>query len=202
MFWLLLFELFFISAWVKGDDYHLVWEPFWVKSIWQWMNEHLMVEPPIFKDWKFFSAEIRDTMFANQYPNDAAFLATPLAKSGFIFHFWRMLSFVPIFFCLYIVLSQAIDWLGMTKVSPANIHGIGRFIFSSVATLIMVTILFTTVFVIIVGITLNMQVMLSPTFRIQVLPYEIVIMINNIFALKLLQGWGVFWKQVWLKFFG
>ncbi len=141
-------------------------------------------------------------MFVNQYPNDAVFLATPLAKSGFIFHFWRMLSFIPIFFCLYIVLSQAIDWLGMTKVSPANIHGIGRFIFSSIATLIMVTILLATIFMILTDVTYNMQVMVSSSLWLKILPYAVVIVINNIFALKLLYGWGVFWKRVWLKFFG
>lgn len=202
LFWILLFELFFINAWVKGEDCHLAWQPFWIEAIWQWMNEHINL-PPLNINRDIFDVELKGTIFSGKYTNEEVLLNTPLAKSGFIFNFWRILTFIPVLVCLYVILSQAIDWLGMTKINPANIHSVGSFIWSSIATLIMSVLLFATLFVGLSATTLiYIPTVLGNDYWLNIVVLYIMMIINNIFALKLLWGWGIFWKRILLKFFG
>lgn len=201
LFWILLFELFFIHAWVKGEDHHLVWQPFWVDAIWQWMSGHVNF-PPLNIDRDIFMIDMENTIFAGSYINEQALLNTPLAKSGFIFHFWRILTFIPILLCLYIILVQAIDWLGMTKINPANIHGVGEFIWSSLATFVLLLITLGILSTLSLILEFSMPTVLGNSIWLNKIGFYMMMFVNILLFLKLVYGWGIFWKHVWLNFFG
>lgn len=132
--WCALFELFFISAWVK--DLMLIWQPVWIQWIIEFMTANLNL-PPLNIDRKFFLLDLKGSIFATQFADEQAFLASPLGDVALVFQFWRTLSFFPILAALIILLWKPIDWLGMSRLDPRYINGVGKFIWCSVISLFM-----------------------------------------------------------------
>ena len=132
--WCALFELFFISAWVK--DLMLIWQPVWIQWIIEFMTANLNL-PPLNIDRKFFDLYLKNSILAKQFTDEQAFLASPLGDVALVFQFWRTLSFFPILAAFIILLWKPIDWLGMTRLDPRYINGVAKFIWCSVISLFM-----------------------------------------------------------------
>lgn len=70
--WFALFELFFVSAWVK--DGQLIWQPEWVNSIIAWVRENTTL-PPLYVDRKLFTLKLdTDGFLATMFANEKDFL--------------------------------------------------------------------------------------------------------------------------------
>ena len=111
--WFALFEIFFVSAWVK--DLQLVWQPEWVNKIIAWAHENTSL-PPNHREWKLFHLTIRfDNILSTQFKTEGDFLASEMGKVVVLFHVWRALIFFPTLFMLYMLIGKAIDWLGMNQ---------------------------------------------------------------------------------------
>ena len=81
--------------------------------------------------------DLKGSIFATQFADEQAFLASPLGDVALVFEFWRTLSFFPILAALIILLWKPIDWLGMSRLDPRYINGVGKFIWCSVISLFM-----------------------------------------------------------------
>ena len=129
--WCALFELFFISAWVK--DLILVWQPAWIQWVIEWMTANLNL-PPLNIDRKFFDLSLKDSIFEKQFLNEQTFLASPLGDVALVFQFWRAMIFLPILTVLILLLWKPID---LTRLDPRYISGIGTFLWCSLISFFM-----------------------------------------------------------------
>lgn len=118
--WCAIFELFFISAWVK--DLQLIWQPEWIKSIIAWMENHINT-PPLNQDRKFFYITIDSNNFLSKFfSSEKEFLESSYGSSVMVFHFFRFFENCIILFCLCILLWDLSDWLGMKRVVPRTVN--------------------------------------------------------------------------------
>ena len=109
--WFALFELFFVSAWVKNGQ--LIWQPEWVNSIIVWVKNNTAL-PPIHLDNKlFFISFGSDSPLGKIFKTEQELLASPLGEMLLLFKFWRAMTFFPTLFMLFVVLGKMIDWLGL-----------------------------------------------------------------------------------------
>ena len=111
--WFALFEIFFVSAWVK--DLQLVWQPEWVNKIIAWVHDNTTF-PPLNVDRKIFILKLdKDGFFIKNFQSEQEFLASELGDVIVFFHLWRVLIFFPTVFMLYVLMGKVIDWLGMNQ---------------------------------------------------------------------------------------
>ncbi|TXJ02960.1 MAG: hypothetical protein E6Q26_04560 [Acinetobacter sp.] len=190
--WCALFELFFISAWVK--DLTLIWQPFWIQWIIDWMTANLNL-PPLNIDRKFFLLDLEGSVFEKQFVNEQAFLASPLGDVALVFQFWRALIFFPILTALIILLWKPIDWLGMTRLDPRYINGVGKFLWCSVISLFMPIFLWGGVLGLLQVTDSLVLMALSKSMWLENF-YLNAMFILIIFSLKIFVGWLHFWQRI------
>ena len=70
-FVIMLFELFYLNAWMKEGI--LVWQPEWVNSIIAWVKSHTNT-PPLNIDRDIFDLDISDTPFKQFFANEQEFM--------------------------------------------------------------------------------------------------------------------------------
>lgn len=199
IFCILLMDLFILHAWTVGSDRHLVWKPDWVQSIINFVHAHLDL-PPLSKNDGFFILNLDNSYLKRHYANEAVLVASPLADSGFLYHMWRVITIIPLLVCIKIIIWKALDWLGATQVNPKNITGVRSFIWSSLATLIMVFMMLVTPFAYLMGTTfMSLPVMYSPGTWAEQTAMELLAFANVILGIKLTLGWFSFWKRVFSK---
>lgn len=129
-----LFEVFFISAWVK--DLALVWEPRWASVLIEWAISHTNT-PPLNVDRDLFGIDIKDDSFPIfGYGTDAEFLQSKHGYALMLFHCFRAVAFFLILTCFYHLLWK---WVGssITSISPKNIDNIFKFMATSFLTFMM-----------------------------------------------------------------
>lgn len=192
--WCALFELFFISAW--GKDLTLIWQPIWIQWIIEFMTANLNL-PPLNIDRKFFVLDLEESIFEKQFTDEQAFLASPLGHMALVFHFWRAITFFPILAALIILLWKPIYWLGMTRLDPRYINGVGKFIWCSFISFFM--------FIFLLG---GVGLLLS-TSDITPMALSKVMWLDNfwrnsffifiIFSLNIFIGWFYFWKRIYIN---
>ncbi|ULJ68776.1 hypothetical protein MIS45_08295 [Wielerella bovis] len=110
-----LFEIFFISAWVK--DLTLVWQPDWVMGIAEWIRANTTL-PPLNVDRKLFMLDIHTSssiLLRQMYETEYDFLNSDFGIATLFFHFIRALNFFPILIAIYLVLSNVLGWVGLNK---------------------------------------------------------------------------------------
>lgn len=199
LFWMMLFELFFINAWVKGDEYQLVWKPDWANSAIDWIKGNTAL-PPLGKHSPFFTLKFDDTIFQSQFPDEQAFLTTDFADSALLFHFWRVIKFIPTLVMMGILLWTPFEWLGMKQISARYVTSFWRLIWSGIATFFMLLLTMGLIIMFLMNITYSMRYMLSNDAWLGSLSY----MVGYCFilwTLILVAGWGYFWQRVfrWVK---
>ena len=113
-----LFEVFFISAWVK--DLTLVWEPRWATSVIEWVRDNTTL-PPMNVDRKLFLLDISsssDKLLHTMYDSEVEFLDSNFGHSTLLFHFFRALAFFPTLYATYLIFANMIGWSGTNKFKP------------------------------------------------------------------------------------
>lgn len=133
-----LFEVFFILAWVK--DMALVWEPNWANVLIEWVRDNTnFVSDKDRIGYKLFSVRIKssDEELYKLYTSEREFLASSFGAATALFQVFR--TFVGLPFSLLsmaMILWRPVEWLGFTRLDPRHIHSFGSFIFSSIATFV------------------------------------------------------------------
>jgi hypothetical protein len=191
--WCAIFELFFISAWVK--DLTLIWQPAWIQWIIEWMTANLNL-PPLNVDRKLFMLDLDGTILAKQFADEQAFLASPLGDVALVFQFWRALSFFPILAALIILLWKPIDWLGMTRLDPRYINGIGKFLWCSFISFFMFLMFVAAVYGLMRSLDFVVVMVLSKQMWLEYF-WKNAFFIFLIFSLKIFVGWFYFWQSVY-----
>lgn len=129
--WCVLFEIFFISAWVK--DLALVWQPAWVDAIIGWVRGHTNL-PPLNENRDIFVLWIDGSgkeFLKARFDSEQAFLDSAFGQSAMLFHFWHAISFFPILGSLIVLFWQLLGWAGLSRLNPETIGGIKGFLWRS-----------------------------------------------------------------------
>lgn len=197
IFAILLWEILFIFCWVDADG-ALVWQPDWVKAVAQWVGEHAGNRH---QNGKFFifilDQEKINRMTALGYPQikDANFFNLPFGHSVLFFHAWRAVSYPIVLLCSGVVLWRSLDWLGMERMNPRNIHGAGRFIWCSIISPFMLAFLFC-ISLPMLGVSFFTLFSIVPELWVSHLKFYICCAVFSLLALKFFWGWLQFWKRV------
>ena len=120
----LLFETFVLGVWLREGA--LVWRPAWLGGVIDWLRAHsgALHDATIAPGW--FNIEIRDTVFAAQFADTAAFLASPVAD-GVLLFLGLQLCFSPLMvLAAYPLLSRLLDEAGFAAVAPRTLWAHGR----------------------------------------------------------------------------
>ena len=189
-----LFEVFFISAWVK--DMALVWEPRWASVLIEWVRANTDFVSDEGVNRQLFAARIKpsDVELYQLYTSERAFLASDFGGATALFQVVRSFCFPLIVFSLATIIWRPLDWLGGLSVDPRNIHSVGSFIFSSVATLVAN---FFSVFCFFYYRALDESA--TMLLGIDFWKDNFFLNFNFVFtalAIKFIIGWFVFWKQI------
>ena len=113
---LLLFETFVLGVWLREGA--LVWRPAWLDGVIDWLRAHsgALHDATIAPGW--FNIEIRDTVFAAQFADTAAFLASPVADGVLLFLGLQLCFFPLMVLAAYPLLSRLLDEAGFAAVAP------------------------------------------------------------------------------------
>lgn len=126
--WCALFEMFFVSSWVK--DLALVWQPEWVHSVidlvrinTQDLGAQEREVQKLFMIWLNDAGEGK-AMLKQMFESEQVFLYSPFGEVCLLYHAWHALSFFPILIAAIICLWQLIGWTGANNVeSKKGIKG-------------------------------------------------------------------------------
>lgn len=190
------FELFFINSWVKGEDYHLVWQPDWVNAIIDWVRSELTL-PPLNENRGFFILKFEPDSYI--LPNkEIEFLALPMANSTLLFHSWRVLIFLPTLMIFSLLFWQPLDWLGINQVSLKHVRTIRRFIYCSIVTPFVLILFFAVSMMATMEVELSLEILLKNGGWVKGLRF-LLGYIYILWCFKLLEGWFYFWKNILIK---
>lgn len=115
-----LFEVFFISAWVK--DLALVWQPDWVIAITEWVRENIKL-PPIHKNSGLFYLDFglsNDKILHTMYATETEFLNSEFGKVSLFFHFIRFINVPLIIIAMCCVFLDLIGYNGLNKLKSST----------------------------------------------------------------------------------
>ena len=192
-FAIMLFELFYLNAWVK--NLQLVWQPAWVDSIIAWVKHHINT-PPLNVDWDLFDLEMKDSELVKLFPPEQIFLNSPLSNSFLLFHFWRFVSYGIFFFCWCIVIWRAVDWLGMERINPKNIETDTQFLLISFISLFLSLMIIVPIYpMMLIVSSFTSDMILSNEYWLHGISVNGIMIPLGIVSLKLWNGWFIYWKR-------
>ncbi len=124
-----LFEVFFITAWVK--DMALVWQPDWVLAIVEWVKGHTNL-PPMNEGWDVFDLSIERKDFIYQYyQSNEDFMASELGMATMLFSFLRLFAYPLIVVALMKSFGIALGWLGTSQIAYRSQTSLWGFIWAT-----------------------------------------------------------------------
>ena len=129
-----LFEIFYISAWVK--NFQLIWEPSLVKSIVTWMIDNTSFPSEENGSVKLFSISLERKVISGLV-TEKEFLFSKAGDSVLLFNFFRVLFFIPMLVSFSILLWDFFDAAGLEVLKPYNANSVKSFLWSLTATLVM-----------------------------------------------------------------
>lgn len=189
-----LFEVFFISAWVK--DMALVWEPRWASVLIEWVRANTDFVSDEGVNHQLFSVYLshREVELNQLYASEREFLASSFGGATALFQVFRSFCSPLILFAFATIIWRPLDWLGGLSVDPRNIHSVGSFIFSSIATLAM-TLLFLGFIFYIKSLSSSAKLLFGAIYWLEQFSWNFAF-VFAILAIKFIYGWFVFWRNV------
>lgn len=185
-----LFEVFFISAWVK--DMALVWEPDWVSALIEWAISHTNVPPlNVDRDLFLLDNEIRELGYADEY----FFMNSDFGHAIMLYRVIKTFTLPFVMSSLIVILWKPIDWLGFYRADPRNIDGILSFLYSVFLSFGAFLLFFGATLAFVSGVELVVPYIYGK-FNWLSLFWQHIGLIFIIFYFKFLVGWLVFWKQL------
>ena len=190
-----LFEIFFILAWVK--DLALVWEPNWASVLIEWVRDNTDFVSDEGVNHQLFAIRIKpsDAELYQLYTSEREFLASSFGAATALFQVFRTFVGFPLgLLSVAMILWRPMEWLGFSRLDPRHIHSFGSFIFSSIAT-------FVSTFFFIIAIFYNMTLDESAFMLLGIEFWQAKFFFNfslvfAVLCLKFMVGWFVFWKNV------
>lgn len=185
-----LFEVFFISSWVK--ELALVWEPEWATWLIEWAISHTNTPPlNVDRDLFLLDDEIRTLGYANEH----LFMNSAFGHAVMLYRVIKTLFFIPVMIALTIILWQSMDWLGFWRVDPRYIHNVLSFIYRLFLSIGMFLLFFGAMLAFISGIELVVPYIYGK-FNWLGLFWQHIGLIFILFYLKFLVGWFVFLSKL------
>lgn len=196
--WIMLFELFFISAWVK--DLQLVWQPGWAEAAIDWVRHHTNT-PPLHIDRDFFWMTFKTTNipFDLRGGSEQEFMHSPFGQVVLFVFFIRFILFLPMTIAVGIIFWKPLDWFGIQSIDPRYIHTFKRFIWISFLS-IFTTLMILSAGIFIVDVDYRATDILSKPHWLSGLWLHI-FQIFILACIKILVGWFIFWKQLLVPMF-
>ncbi|STZ62758.1 Uncharacterised protein [Moraxella lacunata] len=194
-----LFEVFFISAWVK--DLALVWEPRWASALIEWAISHTNV-PPLNVDRDIFVLDVLDDGINELgYKDDYFFMNSDFGHAVMLYRVIKTFTLPFVMSSLIVILWKPIDWLGFYRADPRHIDGVSSFLYS--------VFLSFGAFLLFIGATLafvsDVELVVHyifGKFNWLSLFWQHIGLIFILFYFKFLFGWFVFIKQSIFSIFG
>ncbi|WP_066800121.1 hypothetical protein [Moraxella oblonga] len=186
-----LFEVFFISAWVK--DMVLVWQPDWVMGIVEWVRNHVIIRP-LNVDGAIFS--LKHGWVYKDFTDDYELIHSTDGETILFYHFIRVFFYIPVLTTFSILLWRPLLWLGVGNINPEHIDGFSSFIRACAWSIVMGFFFFMTWFglVIIIGkFSFNVQSIVQWLSNFYLM---VGFFFFNAMAIRFFSGWIVFWKQI------
>ncbi len=117
-----LFELFFISSWVK--DLALVWEPKWVSVLIEWVRANTDFVSDEGVNHQLFSVYIsnEDTRLKSLFTSERDFLSSDFGAAASLYQFLKISSFFFLITAISTILWKILDWIGFEKINPSYIN--------------------------------------------------------------------------------
>lgn len=197
IFWVLIFELYFLYSWIDPKTLTFLWQPEWMKSLSQWVISHTNTDSfgfafdapniPRSKTWRATMQSILDT---------------PQGHTLAAIHVWFMFSYAILLFCVCKTFWRAVDWLGFERVNPRNIHSVGRFLWASFASLPFWIFFVVSVFSFMMlqwFATIKMATVIDVSRWFVHLKLYLVSPIFFLFSVKGFLGWFQFWQRILSK---
>lgn len=198
--WVMLFELFVISAWVR--DLQLIWQPDWVEAAIDWVRKHTNTPPlHIDRDLFLLSFDNRKLPIISNNIDEQSFMYSKLGEAVLLFHFFRALLYFPFLIALAIVIWRPLDWIGFQNINPRYIDTARQFFwcsFLSIFLIFLILIFAHSMFWRDVGY--RASDILGKTDWLSHLWLH-VIQVFILLGIKMLVGWLFFWKQLIVSLF-
>lgn len=190
-----LFEVFFISAWVK--ELTLVWQPDWAMGVIDWVRDNTDFVSDEGVNHQLFAVSIKpkDVELYQLYNSEREFLASGFGGATALFQAFRSFCFPVVLFCVASILWGLLDWLGASRINPKNIHSVVSFIISSIVTLVMTFFLFFISYYTSLEISANMLLSIGYWQAQFFLNFILVFMV---LAIKFIHGWFLFFRNLFL----
>lgn len=192
-----LFEVFFISAWVK--EMALVWEPRWASVLIEWVRDNTdFLSDKERVDRKLFLVYLshREVELNQLYTSERDFVFSDFGGATALFQVFRSFCFPLILGAFATIIWRPLDWLGGLSIDPRNIHSVGSFIFSSLATLVMALLCLGFIFYI-KSLSSSAKLLLGTTYWLEQFSWNFAF-VFVILVIKFIYGWFLFWKNLFL----
>lgn len=203
IFWLLIFELYFLYAWIDPQTKALVWKFDWMQSAIQWVISNTNTDTNRFFEFTFDPPNIRRS--ETWRATTLGLLQTPGGNTLALVHLWFMFSYAIILFCMCKVLWRAVDWLGFERVNPKNIYFKWDFIWCSLASLPFSAFFITGIFSFLMlqwFSALKLASVIDVTMWFTHLRLYLLVPVFFLFFIKWFLGWCQFWKRIISNKFG
>ena len=189
-----LFEVFFISAWVK--DMALVWEPRWASALIEWVRANTDFVSDEGVNHQLFAVRIKpsDVELYQLYTSEREFLASSFGGATALFQVFRSFCFPLLLGAFATIIWRPLDWLGGLSVDPRNIHSVGSFLFSSVATLAMM-LLFVSIILYFFFLDMSAVLLFDKEHWVHGFSWNFAF-VFAILAIKFIYGWFLFWRNI------
>lgn len=117
----------------------LVWEPRWASALIEWVraNTDFVSDEGVNHQLFFVRIKPSDVELYQLYTSEREFLASNFGGATALFQVFRSFCFPLLLGAFATIIWRPLDWLGGLSIDPRNIHSVGSFLFSSVATLAM-----------------------------------------------------------------
>lgn len=206
IFWLLIFELYFLYAWIDPKTAALLWKFDWMQSAIQWVINHTNPEGKGIKSLISFTFDPPSIRRSETWrATTLGMLQTPSGNTLVLVHLWFMFSYAIILFCMCKVLWRAVDWLGFERVNPKNIYFKSDFIWCSLASLPFSVFFITGIFSFLIlnwFSALKLASVIDVTMWFTHLRLYLLVPVFFLFFIKWFLGWCQFWKRIISNKFG
>ncbi|WP_298643441.1 hypothetical protein [uncultured Cardiobacterium sp.] len=189
-----LFEIFYISAWVK--NFQLIWEPSLVKSIVAWMIDNTSLSSEKTRSIKLFSISLNRTVVSGLV-TEREFLFSKAGDSVLLFNFFRTLFFVPMLASFSILLWDFFDAAGLEALKLYNANSVKALLWSLTATLVMSFVLIGGLLSLVNSIDFKLNMVYKGAW-----PYELWVnlgFVSIIVGVKFIISWLFYFKKALSK---
>lgn len=194
-----LFEVFFISAWVK--DMALVWQPDWVMGAVEWVRVQVDIPPlNIYEGWFMLEVDEKNGwLYDKFYKNEVGFLSSTEGGSVLFYHFIRVVFYIPVLTAFSILLWKPLLWLGIGNINPEYIEGFLSFIRACAWSIVMGFFFIVCLLYLLMNLDTNSVYIQNVGEWLSNFQIIIFCFFISSAAIRFFAGWFLFWKRLFFN---